>query len=170
MTPDPKLLTRPVVFLDIDGVLNSDKFFEAQTDTYLVEMSRTRLDTLHMWFDPEAVHRLNRLTTRANAVIVVSSSWVFGHNKRELCEVLAAARVKAPVFDITNRYISDRCQRITRWLDRWGVHTPWVVLDDDLSVCKFAERAVLTSMREGLQDHHVDAALAVLRGAVHAAD
>lgn len=67
------------IFLDIDGVMNSNLFYSERTqdkryDEWIKDHSQ------HIaWgacnIDPKAVKRLNKITDATKAKIVVSSSW-----------------------------------------------------------------------------------------------
>ena len=56
---------RPIVFLDIDGVLNSYSWWAR----------RTTMEFPYREFDPVCVSRLSGLVERVDADIVISSPW-----------------------------------------------------------------------------------------------
>jgi len=70
---------KPVVFLDIDGVLNSHQFYK-QPD-YLVNKQKLKKQLGDAWdhhhddIDPLAVERINKLVDYTGATIVLSSTW-----------------------------------------------------------------------------------------------
>lgn len=148
-----------VVFLDIDGVLNSA--------TWHREQPRSAGPRAH--FDPAAVARLNRLTDRTGAGIVVSSSWrQFG--ARYVCDTLRSVGVTAPLVGMTP--ILDDGLRIMRplprgheiqaWLDAAVPVPVFVILDDEPDMGFLHRRLVLTRHEVGLTDTDVDRAIALL--------
>ncbi len=153
-------LTRPIVFLDIDGVLNGDDYID-QFDH--IDITIMMSEPHSNWFDPDCVARLNRITDAANAVIVVSSSWVNLYDKETLTETFARVGITAPVFDITDKHAPGRLARIDWWLGEWAPQVPWIVIDDDHICRKYKPRAVLTCEKYGLQDDEVERALRKFR-------
>jgi len=74
------MVTR-VVFLDMDGVLNSDCYFKAIGDKQIPIPEKewnAAIDTDEWWtgmIDPVPVERLNRIIAATEAKVVISSSW-----------------------------------------------------------------------------------------------
>ena len=74
-----------IVFLDIDGVLNSN-------DWYVRRQAEIAMEEIHKQYpfyeiDPKAVEQLNRITDTTGAVLVLSSTWRLGQtleNRQEL--------------------------------------------------------------------------------------
>ena len=81
-----------VVFLDFDGVLNSHRFM-------LEERLQGKSGVAGL--DPKAVAHVNYICGKTDAVIVVSSSWRYGHKLGELKDMLRAAGCTAVVRDTT---------------------------------------------------------------------
>ena len=57
------------LFLDIDGVLNHDEWFES--DAYRKNQTNWKVSM----FDPKCVERVNTILQQTGAQLVVSSSW-----------------------------------------------------------------------------------------------
>ena len=57
------------LFLDIDGVLNHDKWFDSE------HYKKHQENWKKSMFDPECVARVNRILEVTGARLVVSSSW-----------------------------------------------------------------------------------------------
>ncbi len=139
------MMTHPIVFLDIDGVLV----------------------TLASWgtatrFDPAAVKNLNLLTDATEARIVISSSWRF---IREINDLLRAAGVTGQIIGRTPRL--DGCSRgaeITAWLRFFNVETaPYVILDDDGDMDDLMNHLLRTTFDLGLTAECADEAIRVIR-------
>lgn len=62
-------LTNKYLFLDIDGVLNHDEWFES--DGYKKNQGNWKVSM----FDPKCVERVNKILEETGAKLVVSSSW-----------------------------------------------------------------------------------------------
>ena len=67
-----------VIFLDFDGVLNSDSFFRANDGRYVPGA-----------LDPGAVARLTALVARTGAKVVIASTWRLDYTLERIREILA---------------------------------------------------------------------------------
>lgn len=173
-----------VLFLDVDGVLNSTDWFRrrpkrtALTDNMSVaEIERVRADH---GFDPVCISRLNTLVRRAGCVVVISSTWrkinrentsqhdpvkrMLAHRGFEHPDLVVSA---TPCFD---RVVSPsgmmsaqpRGLEIQAWLDAFHTKS-FVILDDEDDMAHLRHRLVQTSFDDGgLLDEHVDRAVAML--------
>jgi len=102
---------KPIVFLDVDGVLNT----VGSND-----------------FNRECIENLNILMAATNAEIVVSSSWRIFHDLEDLSALLAGAGVEAPIKDVTvvsNCHMCVRGCEIQDWIHDGHV-TNYVIIDD----------------------------------------
>ena len=78
-----------IIFLDIDGVLNSEKWYIEIFDKNLYP----NLENYPLCeFDPLAIEQLNLLTDKTNAKIVISSTWRMGRTIDELKNIFARIR------------------------------------------------------------------------------
>ena len=62
-----------LLFLDIDGVLNSTKFFKERNEMEEYKEISFPIDS----FDYRAIHLLNEIIDKTNAKLVISSDWRF---------------------------------------------------------------------------------------------
>mmetsp|Transcript_152357 Transcript_152357/g.265562 ORF Transcript_152357/g.265562 Transcript_152357/m.265562 type:complete len:239 (+) Transcript_152357:46-762(+) len=143
----------PLVFLDVDGVLNNRKTFP-----------RVRLD------DPSCL-QLARLLERANACIVLSSTWRHKPSLRlELAQALWRNGVKkaAIVGATPDVSLGRRDEEICSWLDANNCKNLQYVVLDDLPLPENAidnggdlvsDHGVWIDPDIGLQDTDVEAAL-----------
>lgn len=145
-----------IIFLDVDGVLNSEK------------------DLLNNSGDSEIFDRplnlLKKLVDSTNAKIVISSSWRIGCVRsgkesfygEQLFSVLEKrlSDVDLKVFDITpiiNEPFVKRGDEIRKWLNdtKYDVEN-FVILDDENDMCEFTStNLVQTSMETGLTEEHL---------------
>ena len=150
-----------VIFLDIDGVLNSYSYYEnMETDEMLADP-----------LDRKCVQRLGRIVAATGARLVLSSSWRIGWNKdpsrmdeacAELCHVLSEYHME--IFDRT-ALLGSRAKEIRRWL-LFHPFTRYVILDDadaDWEKYKLKKNLIKTDFEDGaLQDIHVEQAISIL--------
>ncbi len=151
-----------IVFLDVDGVLNS--FAYMRSERYC-EVGGV------VGIDPLAVARLNTITTQADAQIVVTSTKRIGRTVGDMRSLLCSAGVTGRVRDVTPVLPGGegtRSREIDQWLQaytRWRGPCRFVVLDDSVvdvsSLPHIAARVVGTSMEDGLRDDHVVRTLAL---------
>lgn len=156
---------RPVVFLDIDGVVNHHTL-------YAERQARGDASDETTWIDPACVARVQAVCDRTGAAIVISSSW------REIIGVpatVAALRHHGLMADVagstpTEREVHGplafgrtRWAEIRAWLDAHTEVTRFVVLDDAADSTP-AEVYVHTDIAVGITDADVERAVAILRG------
>ena len=145
-----------LIFLDIDGVLNSHDFlyrWQEKTARDRVEFKGNE----HLMLDPVAVGRVNRILTVSGAKVVISSSWRHGWPIERLKEILKTVGFIGEIIDCTPRYGKDRGHEIDEWLQNHNEgHDPFVILDDDSDMAHMAKHLVKTSFAHGLLDEHVE--------------
>ncbi len=66
---------RKFLFLDIDGVLNSQDWMRSDEFTNLKDELRNSDNDDKLWFDPSAIELLNDICAATGCEIVISSSW-----------------------------------------------------------------------------------------------
>jgi hypothetical protein len=120
-----------IIFLDIDGVLNHQKWYEFRHKNVDIKLVASEYPKYE--FDPNSVECLNWITDATGAKIVVSSTWRHGKTVEELQELLKSVGVtgevigKTPSFGSPKNYdgrgenpgytIPRGCE-IDYWLDR----------------------------------------------------
>ncbi len=158
----------PILFLDIDGVLNSTDW-RIRRDQHVPKEWRTR----QIWdFDPVAVLRLNTIFEHApDAKIVISSTWRLLHSLSELSGFLKEAgfthsdRIIGRTPDGRTRECGplwracERGDEIEMWRDANGHTGPFAVLDDDGDMDAVIDHLVQTSSATGLLGEHVNEVL-----------
>lgn len=127
-----------VVFLDIDGVLNSDAWLKQQTKL------RKQRGRPISFFDPAAVSLVRGLVEQTGSKVVLSSAWRISHSLEDIKWYLAdAGWPDAPLIDKTpihrritfgevapfNRRLSRRGDEVAEWLNLHPVES-FAVLDD----------------------------------------
>lgn len=155
-----------IIFLDIDGVLNSHPFFKFCYDQGILPDDK---------IDPKAVLLLNELARKTNSKIVVSSTWrlpYVDHNDLDGLKKLLSTKhgVDDVIIGMTpdlwkvkrNRIRGDEIQD---WMDNCGLKiNSFVILDDDSDMGPLRKFLVKTSMQTGLQRSHILDAMQILKG------
>lgn len=132
---------RSVVFVDIDGVLNTQKNYQAWSDAHREATGddgpwvSTESDRFVLkLFDGESVAALNALVAATGAVVVVSSSWrhFYHRDPHVLVGLLRNAGVVGEIAGVTPTHVHDRGDAIEAWLvaseeAEWRV----AILDDE---------------------------------------
>lgn len=151
-----------ILFLDVDGVLNSVATFKA----------RSQDAEYRPPLDPELVGRLFRVVQATGCKIVLSSTW---RNSEASVEELRDAGIMdlchedwrtgiAPLKRQGCIIISRvRGTEIAEWLSRHPEVETYAIVDDDSDMLpNQRERFVQTSFHDGLLDEHADRLIALL--------
>lgn len=148
-----------VIFLDVDGVLNS---------------CHTRTKTSDGWcfVDNHLVARLKRLLDLSGARLVLSSTWREGwHQEDESKNDISFIELRdkfnqfgIEIFDRTGEMRMHRWQSIKEYMER-QCEDPiehYVIIDDWDDMGEYINHLVLTSSFTGLTDEDVEEALRIL--------
>lgn len=130
-----------VLFLDVDGVLNSHRSaiaFGAMPWAHeLPDVSK---------FDHIAVGLIRGIAEAAGADIVLSSAWRTCENWRDLGTAL-----RLPIVDRTPSLLGPRGKEIAAWLDAHREVQEYAIVDDDADMLpEQLPHFVRTDMQEGL--------------------
>lgn len=149
-----------VIFLDVDGVLNS-------TDSE---------DVFHgfIGIDYAGVRLLKEIVSATGAEIVLVSTWKLSWEKdnKSRQDILGSylderlAEEDLVIIDKTGGYMTERGHGIVDWLSEHQVES-WVVLDDeifnDYEECGIMPHLVKTNFYDGgLKEKHVELAIKLL--------
>lgn len=129
-----------IIFLDIDGVLNSKNFFKKKKrdgtlDDFVYDCKE---------IDPQAVEYLNSVTRQTDAKFVISSSWRKTRTIQYMRKLFEAVGIEGYVLDMIGEYYFrdennathalSRGQTIEMWLQNnkypWS-YKAYVIIDDD---------------------------------------
>jgi hypothetical protein len=123
-----------IIFLDIDGVLNTDR----QIRINKLEQNE------NIRFDPIAMKHLNSIIDETNAKIVITSTWKIHREKngylwQELLRNLEIYNLDDAILDITpvidpSKQTELREQEILQWLNTYENIEGFVILDDQWSM------------------------------------
>lgn len=163
--------TKPILFLDIDGVLNSNAWW---SNPARPKVKDNIWEPSHI--DPTAVNLLDTVLVATGAEVVVSSSWRNSHTVEQIATLLADKGLSCPerlvgktpdiwTFhpDIRDKFGETRGVEIAMWL---LVNRPdgavFAIVDDDGDMWELAPRWVWTPHAEGLTQETADRLAALL--------
>ena len=149
-----------LIFLDVDGVLNSQKFADKMLREDNVDVFSEDL------LDDHAIRLLKVLIDKTDSYVVLTSTWrKHLESFDRLCQQLRKHGITlyATIDRIsTNEHRGDD---ITNWLkENHGNFMNYVILDDDSDMTIHMEHLVKTSFDEGLTRADVDKAIEILKG------
>lgn len=172
-------MTHPILFLDIDGVLNSALWYEQPAAKRGPKGLRA--------FDPAACARLDRVLVATGARVVLSSSWRYGTPRGPSRVMTALLRLRGALsLDIIDRtptapemgilatrpidghpeslrYETEvRGHEIQAWLDETRFAGTFAIVDDEADMAHLSGRLIRTSYVDGLCDEHVDRLISML--------
>jgi hypothetical protein len=164
-----------IIFLDMDGVLNSHEHFMREGST-MSEWPKGHVDV-------NAVKRLNQIIARTEAKVVISSTWRKFLDFEQMQAVLNEHGFEGEVVGETpdfNRpeyqqelanlehpprfpHRFERGHEISYWLKKCPIDVySYVVLDDSVDMATVRHRHVHTNFNVGLSEHDVEAAVSHL--------
>lgn len=149
-----------LIFLDVDGVLNSQKFADKMFDEECVDVFANDL------IDDHAVRLLKALIDETDSRVVLTSTWRKHFESFDrLCQQLRKHGIT--LYAVIDRLSKNehRGDDITNWLkENRGHFTNYVILDDDSDMTVHMEHLVQTSFDDGLTRADVDKAIEILKG------
>ena len=155
-----------LVFLDVDGVLNSGDGNNAIGQLILDGFVPVHQD--QRWFQPRHIRLLNAIELRSGARLVLSSTWRLSHHEGAVEALMKEAGYRGRgFFGKTDSGGPTRGAEIRRYLSyhhilKWARPVPYVVLDDDWDKDLDPDHFVQTDYQEGLAERHVERALKIL--------
>lgn len=153
----------PVVFLDIDGVLNTPNTWGKHGTAAI---------------NAPLVARVQYLCEITHASIVISSTWRRAYSLSDIRGMLMERGLDASIIGITpinkTRVHKNRQDEILEWLDLADHRGPYVVLDDDTAGDgaweKLAGHFIWIDPDTGVTDKNIEEAIDILkRGYTHVA-
>lgn len=154
-------MSRKIIFLDIDGVLNSSEFNDYVRGEFLVDPAFEDI------LAAGPILTVRYIVDQTGAEVVMSSSW------REYPEAKWKAIMQMKLYGVevvdstpilpAPKMWDYRNNEIKAWLDKHPEVSSYVILDDmPMTYAEQARRQVLTTMQKGLLREHADKAIEML--------
>lgn len=149
-----------VIFLDVDGVLNSKDWLE-----------NNRVGTENS-VNPEKVKLLAEIVQKINAEVVLSSTWRYIPEEHpmflHLMDVLGRNGIK--IHSFTPELNGDRPKEIKAWVEKQSEEVKFVSIEDDFSEDDYRKYGIENCLVRtsyygeygGLQRNHVEKAIQIL--------
>jgi len=137
-----------VIFLDFDGVLNSEASVRCE--------QRRKSQRIQDMLSPIACSNLQYILEQDSSIrLIISSTWRALHTKVEMQNILNNYGVEAArIIGYTPRTMSgDRAHEINLSLEEWPNITKFVILDDDPDVLNVKDprgHVFMTDSQDGL--------------------
>jgi len=147
-----------IIFLDIDGVLNSMDNLNS-----LIKLSRNASDKYGELFDIRCCNCLDYIISNTNAKIVISSSWKEMGLKR-LKEMWIDRKLPGEILDITKDLKTTRGEEIDNWVNTNNPSSYLIIDDTPDFFTHHDERIIITNSESGLTDELSDKAIRILNG------
>lgn len=146
-----------IIFLDIDGVLNSATFMKKRQQYKGIHKTPFQFHLEQI--DVDAVDLLNQIVKTTNAKVVISSTWRIIFSLDELKSLLKTKGFQGEIIDRTPRMPgSFRGEEISEWLKKSHVED-FIILDDDADMEPLMDKLVKTTWQNGLEPVHVSEAI-----------
>lgn len=141
----------PVLFLDMDGVLNSALYLKNNPSCF--DRGEDEANAI----DPVAGARLERVLVQTGALMVLSSAWRILNTLEQVTDFLQRRGVPSVKFIGKTPNLSGyRGKEIQAWLREHPEVTRFAIVDDDSDMEPYMDRLVKTSWDSGLLDCHVE--------------
>ena len=185
-----------IIFLDIDGVLNSYEWYIERQQNPKFEPKSMSRDEFKRWeFSPALVLNLNEIIEQTGAKIVVSSTWRRGYDIEGLQKLFKSVGIIGEVVGLTpsmhspkgvkENYTIPRGCEISYWLKSHGFQRinwskekqleyleksfvkNYVIIDDDSDMLLCQrEHLVKTTSREGLTENLSNECIEILNKSI----
>ncbi len=110
-----------IIFLDIDGVLNSDEYFD--------KIKNLNINGIENDIDVSKIVLLKKSLDETGAKIVLTSSWRYTRKAQELKQLLLSYGI---IVDCTPFIDNERGIEIKKWLQEHNDIQDFLILDDEI--------------------------------------
>lgn len=155
-----------IIFLDVDGVLNTPRYIE-----YQIKYDRLDGYDAQFNFDPICMKNLKELVEKTNAKIVISSTWRLLRKEKdiywiELMNNLRLYGLEDKVIDCTPSLDIDtnRGQEIKKWIEENNDKDieNFVIIDDDTDMDDIFDKLAKCDIKRGFTREVKEVAFKIL--------
>lgn len=160
------------IFLDIDGVLNSDDWDnseEFKKESAGMPSALIIMVNHYLHLDPKAVKLINDLVDRSGAEVVLSSTWRIKYSPEEVTKMLQGRGATFTIKTCTPRVYGKFSERIPRGKeiakyisDLQAAPESFVIIDDIDDMIHLKKHLVLTDVKTGITMADVEKCLKIL--------
>ncbi|MGM9878237.1 MAG: HAD domain-containing protein [Bacilli bacterium] len=147
-----------IIFLDVDGVLNSTK--------KLIKISNLTgkpYSEINYPFDENCMNNLKYLVEKTDSYIIISSSWRKQNDMRNrLLEELRKYDLENRIIGYT-KALGNKADEIREYILSSCHNINFIVLDDDKKLENMIDNLIITDSYYGLSKENVDTAIRLLR-------
>ena len=144
-----------IIFLDVDGVLNSTRGLK---ETYY--QTKRPYSGYDYPFDVRCMYNLKYLVEVTNGYIVITSTWRMHEvGKSILLNELKKYELDNRVIGYTSILHKTRGEEIKAYLDILDENINYIILDDDSDFKDLEEHLIKTDFNFGLTKENVDVAI-----------
>ena len=156
-------LTRPIVFLDFDGVVETIYWERAEDGTWSMNIHKSNPQGLN---NKQAIGWLNELYRRVPYDIVVTSTWRYYYTRDALQDLLVKSGFNPAIKVVGTTPIlhQQRGLEIQAWLDDTKFSGDFIIVDDDCDMCHLLDHLVRCDCQLGFTIYDYDKALRMLGG------
>ena len=164
-----------VIFLDIDGVLNT--MVSLPLREHFVEIEGTIVGFNQL--DKDAINQLNRVIGETEAKVVISSSWRIGcrtpakwncliehlRNQGVVAEVIGRTPTYGEYVNLPGIFAARfvRGDEIQLWLNDHPEVKSFVIVDDDQDMAHLTNKLVRTKFETGITERDADRMIEILK-------
>lgn len=147
-----------VIFLDVNGVLNSTKKL---IDLY-IETGKPH-SGINYPFDEVCMNNLKYLVEETNSYLIISSSWRKRVDKKErLLEELRKYDLDKRIIGYT-KILGPKLDELKNYILLFSNNINFIVLDDDKRLESMVDNLIITNSYYGLSKENVDTGIRLLK-------
>ena len=147
-----------IIFLDVNGVLNSTKKL---IDLY-IETGKPHLG-INYPFDEVCMNNLKYLVEETNSYLIISSSWRKRVDKKErLLEELRKYDLDKRIIGYT-KILGPKLDELKNYILLFSNNINFIVLDDDKRLESMVDNLIITNSYYGLSKENVDTGIRLLK-------
>lgn len=158
-------MIKPIVFLDIDGVVETIYWEKAEDGSYSYNVHKYGHEELN---NKQAIGWLNELFNKVPYDIVITSTWRYKISKDDFQELFIRSgfNPEIKILDTTPILYQQRGLEIKQWINDHNFKGKFIIIDDDSDMCELLPFLVRTDCQLGFTIYDYQKALSML-GFVH---
>jgi hypothetical protein len=154
----------PIIFLDIDGVLCTQKQWKPEI----------MAEDGYSQFNQRCVEKLNTLVEQTHAKVILTSSRRINKTLEAFAAIMRrrgfTGELLGKINDHTELSSVSREDEIRQWLEKHGEPARYVIIDDDARIARIGEpyvqHWVRTTYHRGLDEEALERALLILKAKI----